>query len=178
MHKTRSADVRMIALIGSAVALAGCMTAGYVVGSVDSAFKGQYQQSAMLNLGLRIDGILYSLHAPVGCRSFVHPIGGMRVTRDSGGLFEFKLQNGGLAYLQIPYSCAESNAEIGFTVSNLVSLYRVAQTPSVTVTRDWAVPPAYAEFEAAQVALTNASFSHDLKTFDANVSVVETILGT
>ena len=154
--------------------LAGCMTAVYVAGSVSNLSKAQYQQTAVLDIRLTIDGTSYRLRAPVGCRSFVHPVGGVRVTRSSGELFEFVLDNGDHAYLRVSYACAEDDAEIRFGGSSIASVYRVKKTPALFVIQDWAVPKAQLGIWQASVVI-NESYLDSVNN-STNVVVVESLL--
>lgn len=119
------------------------MTPVYVAGEISSILQGQYEQNAVLETHIKIDGEDYQLRSPIGCRSFVHPAAGFRVSRTKGEWFEFKLTNGMPAFIRVSYSCRESDAKIFYGVQSLVSVYRLIKDQSLVIVRDYAIPPEY-----------------------------------
>jgi hypothetical protein len=145
-----------LTIVGVCMMLPGCMTTAYLAGSAANAFQNTFEQNAVLQIDLVIKNKPYRLNAPIGCRSFIHPIGGMRVTRNTGELFEFHIQEAEYAYFRISYGCAEDNAEIYFDSNALIQLYRVERSPVIRIVQDWAIPHSHAEASKAAVLLVSS----------------------
>jgi hypothetical protein len=155
------------------IALSGCVPTQFVAGTMHSVAQGRYQQSAVLEFDLVIDGNRYVVRTPVECRSLVNPFSRIRVTEISGKTFEFKLKNGQSAVLSTNYSCSEADASIDLNYSQLLSVYRVQQLQTLVVTQDWVIPMKNSGAATAPVMLMQMGVDRIRK--DTNTTVIENL---
>jgi hypothetical protein len=155
------------------IALSGCVPTQFVAGTIHSVAEGRYQQSAVLEFDLVIDGNRYVLRTPAECRSLVNPFSRIRVTEINGNAFEFKLKNGQSAVLSTNYSCSEADASINLNYSQLLSVYRVQQLEKSVITQDWVVPMKNADAAGAPVML--AQMGVDRIRTATNTTVIENL---
>ena len=128
----------LLAIFGGCAEVA--MTGIYAAGEVNSIVQGRYRGTAVLELSLDIEGVRYDVRAPAGCRSFVHPTGGMRVTRTEGEIFEMTMPDGNAMYVRIPYSCGVGDASVSLPSSDFIRVYRVVSEPTFHLVADWPMP--------------------------------------
>ena len=155
------------------IALPGCVPTQFVAGTMHSVAEGRYQQSAVLEFDLLIDGNRYLVRTAVECRSLVNPFSRIRVTESSGKAFEFKLKNGQSAVLSTNYSCAEADASINLDYSQLLSVYRVQQLQKLVVIQDWVVPMKNADPATTPVMLAQMGVDRTRK--DTNTNVIDNL---
>lgn len=143
------------------------MTTVQVGGEIHSTLAGKYSEQAVLEVRLIIDGVTHAVRAPAECRSFVHSIGGMRVTRSADNLFEVPLSTGEIIFIRIPYQCALKDAEISLAESGFVRIYRVVREPSLHIVSEWAVPEDNSMSEVAPIKLVHSQVDRNNKTTNA-----------
>jgi len=146
------------------------MTGIYVAGEVNSIAQGQYSERAVLEVKLIVDGIYRTIRAPANCRSFVHPTGGMRVTRQDIDVFEFPTNSVERLFFHIPYSCGLTDARISFASSTYVTVYSIAEKPELSITERRAIPTEEDTSKNSTVVLMARRVDTDTYATNANSS--------